>query len=123
MRGRTIKTPANIARAQQLRAKGLTDTQIARVFGLKDSISIKAWLDPSYLEKRREIARGWRRTNVERTGPCPHLERYKFALERDARKLMKQIPPDTRDLTAQLCGDPIPGRRAIDKIEMKLGKH
>ncbi len=32
----------------------------------------------------------------------------------DAARLMKQIPPDTRDLTARLCGDPLPTRSALD---------
>jgi len=35
------------------------------------------------------------------------------AVRRDAAKLMAQIPPDTRDLTAQLCGDPLPERSAL----------
>jgi hypothetical protein len=36
-------------------------------------------------------------------------------LERDARRLMAMIPPDTRDLTARFFGDPLPGRRALDR--------
>jgi hypothetical protein len=34
--------------------------------------------------------------------------------KRHAEELLKLVPPDTRDLTARLCGDPLPGRRAID---------
>ena len=33
----------------------------------------------------------------------------------DAMRLMARIPQDTRDLTARICGDPLPGRRAIDR--------
>jgi hypothetical protein len=38
-----------------------------------------------------------------------------FPADHDARRLMQLIPADTRDLTARLMGDPIPGRRAIDR--------
>lgn len=37
------------------------------------------------------------------------------AVERSALALIAQIPDDTRDLTARMFGDPLPGRRAIDK--------
>lgn len=33
----------------------------------------------------------------------------------DAAELKKSIPNDTRDLTARICGDPIPGRSALDR--------
>lgn len=28
---------------------------------------------------------------------------------------LSEIPDDTRDLTARLCGDPLPGRSALDR--------
>jgi hypothetical protein len=34
--------------------------------------------------------------------------------EESALKLREQIPPDTRDMTARLFGDPLPGRSALD---------
>lgn len=34
----------------------------------------------------------------------------------DVLARMREIPADTRDLTARLLGDPIPGRRALDKL-------
>lgn len=37
-----------------------------------------------------------------------------YAVEQDALRLMDQVPADTRSLTGILCGDPLPGRRAID---------
>jgi hypothetical protein len=30
--------------------------------------------------------------------------------------LIASIPEDTRDLTARLCGDPLPGRSALDRM-------
>lgn len=35
-------------------------------------------------------------------------------VEEQARKLMAFIPSDTRDLTARIFGDPLPGRSALD---------
>jgi hypothetical protein len=35
----------------------------------------------------------------------------------EARRQWLSLPPDTRDLTGRLMGDPIPGRRALDKIK------
>lgn len=32
----------------------------------------------------------------------------------DGERLLAEVPPDTRELTSRICGDPIPGRRAID---------
>ena len=37
----------------------------------------------------------------------------------DIAARLAEIPPDTRSLTAYLFGDPLPGRRAIDRI----GRH
>lgn len=30
--------------------------------------------------------------------------------------LLKLIPPDTRSLTGCICGDPLPGRSALDRL-------
>jgi len=32
-----------------------------------------------------------------------------------AKKLLRQIPQDTRGLTARIAGDPLPGRSALDQ--------
>lgn len=38
----------------------------------------------------------------------------RIEVDEQARKLMAFIPTDTRDLTARICGDPLPGRSALD---------
>lgn len=38
-----------------------------------------------------------------------------FAVQQDAYRLMAMIPPDTRSITGRVFGDPLPGRRALDK--------
>jgi len=34
---------------------------------------------------------------------------------RSARKMFKALPVDTRTLTGVICGDPLPGRSALDR--------
>jgi hypothetical protein len=41
-------------------------------------------------------------------------EREVFPNATDLAARLAEIPPDTRSLTARICGDPIPGRRALD---------
>lgn len=35
-------------------------------------------------------------------------------IKEDAMRLMERVPRDTRDLTARVLGDPLPGRSALD---------
>lgn len=37
------------------------------------------------------------------------------SVDEAARRLQAQIPEDTRDITARFCGDPLPGRSALDR--------
>jgi hypothetical protein len=34
----------------------------------------------------------------------------------ELRRLAREVPPDTRDVTGQLLGDPLPGRSALDQM-------
>lgn len=54
-------------------------------------------------------ARG-RPPHNSRPAPCRPMTENQLRLYRE-----RQIPRDTRDLTAQLCGDPLPGRSALDR--------
>ena len=33
----------------------------------------------------------------------------------NGERMWRDLPPDTRGLTARICGDPLPGRSALDK--------
>jgi hypothetical protein len=44
-----------------------------------------------------------------------HVPDMTTAAKRDAERLLREVPPDTRDLTSRICGDPVKGRRAIDR--------
>lgn len=39
----------------------------------------------------------------------------------ELREKLRSIPRDTRDLTGKLCGDPLPGRSALDRGEAMHG--
>jgi hypothetical protein len=62
-----------------------------------------AWLRAACAPERRDRSR-LRNGSVARA-------------DRDAMRLMAQIPSDTRDFTARIMGDPLPGRSALDQRE------
>jgi len=41
------------------------------------------------------------------------------AKREEFRRALESVPADTRDLTARLCGDPLPGRSAYDRARMQ----
>lgn len=83
---------------------------IAKALGLASGTPVREWLDPAYRRDRQD------RENARRAGNHRHAKRprSKTIEARDAVQLFRAIPKDTRDLTARLCGDPLPGRRALD---------
>jgi hypothetical protein len=112
-----IKTPELVERASQLRAAGVSYQDIASQVGMSCPSMVRTWIDSAYAERRRLAAR-LRRASIPRSPVS--ADRHSRSIERDAMALAKKIPPDTRDITATLCGDPLPGRRAIDfRHEMK----
>lgn len=113
------RTPEKILRATELRAAGWSCGRIAKELGVSCGCLIKGWLDEGYAERKRQVARIYREKG--RTVP---LRVDKRGISEEAERLLAAIPPDTRDLTARLCGDPLPGRRAIDfRREMQPSKH
>ena len=47
-------------------------------------------------------------------GPRKQPIRLRLA-DQDFKRLKASIPPDTRDNTGRLCGDPLPGRSSLDR--------
>jgi len=39
----------------------------------------------------------------------------------EAQRQLAHLPADTRDLTARVFGDPLPGRSALDKLSSDIG--
>jgi hypothetical protein len=44
-----------------------------------------------------------------------YISRYQLRHRRHSAPPLQAVLPDTRDLTARICGDPIKGRSALDK--------
>lgn len=102
------RTPVLVEIAKKLRAAGWQLQGIGLVLGIKGTTA-RCWIDDAYNEAR--IARNRARAAGR---PLPPSGVY-VTNNPEAATLLKEIPPDTRDLTAKLCGDPLPGRRAIDR--------
>lgn len=116
MSGRDLFRP----RVLELREKGLSNYEIGRRLGISgEAVRVYAMTETKfarYSEKQRERRRAYRAANggTERV-VRPHIPTNRKIRE-DAAFRMDEIPADTRDLTARLLGDPLPGRRALDKL-------
>jgi len=110
----SVKTIPNEAKvleqAKRMADAGMTWCAIARELDVGVSYKwLKRRLVPGYREQAAQARRGRPRlASGGYTNPRPisdeALKRYRAAM-----------PQDTRDLTARLMGDPIPGRSALDR--------
>lgn len=77
--------------------------------------------DPEYAEVQRAQVRKAGRVRNERLTEEKlrrgHCDFYRSRVDQDAARLAREIPSDERDLTGRLCGDPLPGRSALDQRE------
>lgn len=95
-------------KARVLRAKGWSYLRIADVVGCAPE-SLRRHCDPTAAERIRDS-----RENQKLGRTFNRADMVVMREEFLAR--ISEIPPDTRDLTGRLMGDPIPGRRAIDRM-------
>lgn len=114
--GAPTLTHGQIAEARKLLSKGWTYNRLAKHFGVGFS-TMKIRLDPEYgarvkdqwRERGRKKAETGARAYYSRSPAAePHLADRSTTAKLDALKRLAEIPPDTRDLTGILCGDPIP---------------
>lgn len=108
MRGRPCLTDEQKVLARALHADGLSHARIADRINRSASAVGRA-LNPE-MEARglQKAAAQKRKKRAETT--LPSLERGQFKpTEAEYRHAISLIPPDTRDLTGRLCGDPLPG--------------
>lgn len=90
---RRRRTPELIAQVASMRDdKGMRWTEIGKILGI-DSSTAYQWYTCG--DHRHEV------------------DRNEYQARRDAERLLKLVPPDTRTLTGRLCGDPLPGRDAL----------
>ena len=100
--------------AKVMRDNGSSFTGIAKCFGTTFHF-VKCSLDPEYLVNRAKgtaIARRKKSGVVRSSSNNVVTNKHTRA---DAEKLIIQIPKDTRTFTQAFCGDPLPGRSALDK--------
>lgn len=110
-------SPEAIKKARQMIQAGATWKAVGRELGCAAD-TVRRWLDPQWAEMRRKQvneARLRKRLGnpVQREKP----QSLRVAVKADAERAFAQVPPDTRDLTARIFGDPLPGRSALDQRE------
>lgn len=110
-------TEDQIERARRLRNSGMTYVAIASRFGCGEQL-IRVSLDPAYRAVRNERAKVARRAEraeaKDRKSSTDIVIEMRNAFKADAAARLAEIPKDTRDLTARIAGDPLPGRSALD---------
>jgi len=97
------------AEAKRLRKEGLSYREIGRILGFTGAAIHKA-CDLHYAEKRRaqiNSARAVRKADGPGRGNGIHYATA-ASVRADAASRLAEIPPDTRDLTGIMFGDPIP---------------
>lgn len=99
----------------ELRKNNMTWNAIAAKLGASLETVHRA-IDPTYGSVRRGSANATRksRRKASPNARSAHIAEAKPSAE-DAARALAAIPPDTRDFTARLFGDPLPGRSALDQ--------
>jgi hypothetical protein len=117
--GRTLEQdvsksyPAELLqKAIGLRAAGMKWETIANRLNV-GSDGLKRRLDPEYRERRNQQMRDANERRTSTSWPMHHFASRMPQEQLD--RLRATVPVDTRGLTARACGDPLPGRSALDK--------
>lgn len=116
------ENPFDLSEARRLRNGGMTWDNIGARFGVSGEY-VHRRLDPEWAvhrqagvnERRRERANGAGRADIR------HMPEVSAEAKRDGEVLLRQIPPDTRDMTSKICGDPLPGRSALSQKSTQSG--
>lgn len=97
-------------KARSMLEAGMQKKDVAAYFGITHT-TLKCRLSPAYREERRQQAQ------YRRHHRCIHLPRVTEVLLRSLGGGPDEVPPvpaDTRSITGRICGDPLPGRSALD---------
>lgn len=110
-------TPEQEEQVRAMREKGLSWYAISKQLDLT-YYTVRS-IEPGYVEKCRQ--RG-RKSSKARTNPesSPSLQAA-LARKRELAEKLATIPEDTRDMTARLMGDPLPGRSSLDLMRGRAG--
>ena len=107
------RTPELEAKARALRSQGMSWRDIGKAIGVNPT-SVHEWCDDEYRDYKRGRRQELKRTDKPEAIRRPYQGKTWKEFRPDDRHLPK-VPPDTRDLTARMLGDPLPGRSALDK--------
>lgn len=102
-----ILTVAQVEKAKDLVRQGWSVKRIAEQFGCHDQ-TIRRATDHRYRETRRQDIERQRLRNSRNQNSAGRLADLRSVKE-DAAARLAEIPADTRDFTARMFGDPIPG--------------
>ena len=106
--------------AEQRKA-GMSWDRIASALGI-GHFTILMYKNPEAYAKEKERKRRHRERERQALGVEPGRPRGYRKLHDAVTKievLGEREPPDTRDLTGRILGDPIPGRRWIDRMKQQ----
>lgn len=108
----------NLEWAKARRKDGWTYARIADQLGVSRS-RIAHWLDPD--KKARDDEYNRQRKERERRREPREYKVNKVHFDNSTRvEVLGELPPpDTRDLTARFFGDPVVGRRWIDRMKQQ----
>lgn len=104
----------NLKEAMQMREAGMAWEKLGKHFGISYEVARRR-CDPVYRAKRVERNRVARRDDLYGKAPTQRLH---IIADGPANK-NPILPPkyDLRSLTSRICGDPYPGRSALDRQE------
>lgn len=115
----SILKPVQIIAAKAMLANHMNWREIGDCFGVHPE-TVRRAIDQQYRVRRAEQKaqrkaerRMLEKEGVDRASAGWCMDRRQVRSDVEAR--MAEIPRDTRDLTARVCGDPLPGRSALDR--------
>lgn len=117
---------AEITRLRKSDPKQYSYDTLARMFGVSKT-TVHLLFNPDLREKYNRLKQGshaWRvykeRRRRRRNGTLDRTECEDRAIgerpdQAEVLRMLAAIPPDTRDLTGKLLGDPLPARSALNR--------
>ena len=107
-------TPEQRAEVMRLyRDEKVSVPKLAARFRVSDP-TIRRVVDPKYRDYDRTVQNRKRARLIKESPHAGRLSAGRPTAE-DVERLRADIPADTRDLTARILGDPLPGRSALDR--------
>lgn len=100
---------ADRARAIEMRQAGAEYARIAREFGIGEATAFR-WCNPKNYAQ-------YQKTRPPRYTKNNWIVGERRCTREEITARLAEIPVDTRDLTATLFGDPLPGRSYLDRMK------